>query len=161
MKEHVDAIGRLRVQALVILLVVFVIGVASGLAIGRAAGPHGGPPRQEPPREGPPPGRMQGLPPALRERLDLTPDQERRIEAALEGNRARTDAVLDEYLPRLRALTDSLRVEVRAELTPAQQATFDKLEKERPPRDGRDGRGPRGPHGPPPGEGPPPPGPPR
>ncbi len=153
MKEHMDAIGRLRVQALVILLVVFVIGVASGLAIGRATGSRGGPPHREPPRDGPPRGRMQGLPPALRERLDLTRDQERRIEALLEGNRARTDAVLDEYLPRLRALTDSLRVQVRAELTPAQQVTFDQMEKERPPREGppgHEGRGPRGLDGPPP-----------
>ncbi len=136
MKSHLETLGRLRLQALLILGVVFVIGALAGAAFERAG--FGRPER----RGGPPPDHMRGLPPHLRGKLDLQPEQARRIDQLLERNRERTDAVLDQYLPQLRALTDSLRVEVRAELTPAQREVFDRLEKEPPPRP------PHGRHGP-------------
>lgn len=139
MNSHLESLGRLRLQALLILLVVFVIGGLSGIAFERAGD-------RQPERRPPPPGGMRGLPPDLAERLDLQPQQETRIDGILERYRARTDAVLDQYLPRLREMTDSLRVEVRAELTPEQRVVFDQLEKERP----------RHPHGPDDRGGPPP-----
>lgn len=158
MNNHLESLGRLRLQALLILLVVFAIGALAGAAFERAGG------RRPGPGQGPPPERMRGLPPDLRERLDLQPEQARRIEQLLDRNRARTDAVLDQYLPQLRALTDSLRAEVRAELTPAQREIFDRLEKERPPRPPHGPGGPRnggpppfGDHRPPPGDDRPPP----
>ncbi len=150
MNDHLESLGRLRRQAVLLLAGVFTIGALAGAAFEHARDRHrhGGPPRG---------GGPHGLPPHLVERLDLSPDQERRIGAILERQRKMTDAVLDQYLPRLRALTDSLRVEVRAELTPQQQAVFDELEKERPPRPphGERGYGGDGPDRGPPG-GPPP-----
>lgn len=163
MKGHLESLGRLRLQALLLLLVVFVIGALAGVAFERAGF------RRPAHRPGPPPEHLRGLPPRLREELDLSPEQARRVEQLLERNRDRTDAVLDQYLPQLRALTDSLRADVRAELTPAQREVFDRLEKERPPRPPRDragppdGRGrfdgppPFGDHRPPPGDDRPPP----
>jgi Spy/CpxP family protein refolding chaperone len=150
MSDHLESLGRLRLQALLLLLAVFVIGVLAGAAFERASGHRPGPPPDEP----------HGLPPGMRERLDLTAEQTRRIEALLDRNRARTDAVLDEYLPRLRTLTDSMRADVRAVLTAEQQRTFDRLEKEGPPRTPHERDWPRRDDAPP-GSPPPPPPPPR
>jgi len=140
MNSNLESLGRLRLQAILLLLAVFVIGALAGAAFERGRW------RRWPPPPPPPP--PHGLPPGLREELHLTPDQATRIEEILDRSRARTDVVLDQFLPRLRAVTDSIRAEVRAVLTPEQQKRFDRLQ---PPG------GP--PFGPPP-FGPPPGGPP-
>lgn len=117
MKGSLESLGRLRLQALLMLLVVFVIGGLTGAAIERSRRP--GPPGPSP---------RAGLSPEMRAELDLTPDQGRRIDQILASNRPRTDAVLGRFLPQLRALTDSIRVEVRDVLTPPQQEIFDRME---------------------------------
>jgi Spy/CpxP family protein refolding chaperone len=117
MKDSLESLGRLRLQALVMLAVVFVIGALTGAAVERARRPH-------PPR----PPQHQGLPREMCEELHLTPPQIDRIDGILASNRPRTDAVLDQFLPQLRALTDSIRAEVRTVLTPEQQQLFDHLE---------------------------------
>lgn len=136
MNGALESLGRLRLQALALLLVVFVGGALAGAAFERAR--YHRPPG--PPRE--------GLSPEMREELRLTPEQGRRIDAILAESRARTDAVFDRFLPELRALTDSIRTEVRTVLSPEQQEIFDRMEPPLgphppEPRDRRGGR--RGP----------------
>lgn len=53
--------------------------------------------------------------------LGLTDDQRRRIEQIFVRAQPRTDAVLAEALPRLRAVTDSINTEIQAVLTPEQR----------------------------------------
>lgn len=145
MRDSLESLGRLRLQALVLLLVVFVIGALTGAAIERARRPR---------PFGPPP--HDGLPPQMREELQLTEAQSQRVDEILARSRPRTDAVLDRFMPQLRALTDSIRAEMRTVLTPEQQQIFDRLEppfmpSPRPlPPDGRGPHGERPPHGPPP-----------
>ncbi len=143
MKSGFEALGRLRLQAILLLAAVFVIGLLCGAAVERAL-QKSGPPR----RPGGPPPRAHGeLPRELTDELNLTQDQEGRVREIFERYRPRTDAILDEFFPRLRAVTDSARAEIRAILTPEQQETFDR---NLPPDFGRGGR--------PPFEGGPPPG---
>lgn len=145
MKDSLEALGRLRVQAIALLAVVFVMGALTGAAIERARHWRGAPPD----RHGPPPGGPRergGLPPDFSRELRLSAEQETRIRAILDRSRPRTDSLLSTMLPQLKALTDSVRAEIRAELTPEQTKVFD----EQPPRlFGNPGR----PLGPPPGSG--------
>lgn len=159
MNAQLESLGRLRLQGILLLVVVFAIGALSGAAFERAARKH----------PGPPPGHRRGPPPDVRERLQLTAEQARRVEEILSRSRGRTEAILGEYLPRLRAVTDSVRAEVRALLTPAQQRILDEMEPEllpppsggapplgrRPPRGGPPGGPPGDPPGEPPGGRPP------
>jgi hypothetical protein len=119
MRSGFEALGRLHLQAILLLIVVFLIGCLAGVAFERTFLRPGSPPRHG----GPPPG---GLPPEFSERLHLTRQQTQQIQAILDRNRPRTSAVLDQFLPRLRSVTDSVRAEVRAVLTPGQQKTFDR-----------------------------------
>jgi Spy/CpxP family protein refolding chaperone len=70
----------------------------------------------------------QGNLPAMFRELNLTPEQARQIAIIMENWRPRSDAVLNEMLPRLRAVTDSIRQEIREVLTPEQAAALDSLE---------------------------------
>ena len=136
-----------RWRAVLLVAVIFMLGLLSG-----AAGFYLGQRSFFPPRfgwagpGGPRPGG--GLDHLTRE-LKLDADQRRKIEAILEGRRGRMQQFLEEG-----------RSEIRALLTPDQQAIFDKM-----PHDhgGRHGWRPDlPPGGPPPdlppGDGPPPPG---
>jgi Spy/CpxP family protein refolding chaperone len=139
--------GRPHVQALLLLTVVLVIGVLAGIAMDRAFLDDRFP---RPPRRHGPPG--QHLPPEFSE-MNLTAAQSRQIQAILDRNRPRTDAVLEQFVPRLRAVTDSVRTEIRAVLTPEQQKAFDRqppflIGGQGGPRFGDGDR--RGPGGPPP-----------
>jgi len=153
MNAHLESLGRVKLQGVLLLVVVFVIGAIAGAAIMRV--------REA--RPGPPPPAGPGAPPGWRQQLRLTDDQDRQIHEMLEKNRPRADAVLDQFLPRLRVVADSVRAEVRTVLTPDQQKMFDRLqppfELEPPLRGGRPAFGGPPPDGPPPG-GPPPGGPP-
>jgi hypothetical protein len=139
MTNSLESLGRLRLQALLILLAVFVIGGLAGVAVERARHPR---PSSPPPRP--------GFPPHLRVELQLTAEQNRRLDEILAGYRPRTDELFDRIMPRVQALTDSMRAEIRAVLTPSQQEIFDRMEpppdEHRHPPDGR-----RPPREPPPG----------
>lgn len=63
--------------------------------------------------------------------LGLTDEQRRRIEQIFVRSQPRTDAVLHETLPRLRAVTDSINAEIQAVLTPAQRRRLGRLEPRR------------------------------
>lgn len=143
MNAPLESLGRVKLQGVLLLVVVFAIGVFAGVALDRA--------REARPGHPPPPG--QGIPPAWRHQLRLTDDQDRQIQETLEKNRSRADAVLDQFLPRLRSVTDSVRAEVRTLLTPDQQEMFDRLQPPLEPPPLRDARAPFG--GPPPGGHPP------
>ena len=143
MTKDLESLGRLRFQAILLLLVIFVIGGLAGAAIERARHLH-------PP--GPPHGE---LPPPLREQLHLTAEQERQVREGMQRGRPRVEAVIEATRPRVQAVTDSVRAELRAILTPEQQKIFDRMEPPiGPPFErglGRHGRG-----GPPDWGGPPP-----
>lgn len=113
----------LRAQALALLLLTFVVGVLGGMAIERLRM------TRRPPRQ---PAAMLGMRgggmPRMFEELDLTPDQRQRIEGILQQSRPLTDSVLQSSLPRLRAIRDSVRLQIRAVLTPEQQERFDAME---------------------------------
>ena len=134
MHSGFESLGRLRLQAILLLVVVFIVGALGGVAFERAFG--GRHASRQP--MGPPPG---GLPPGLSHDLGLTAEQEVHIKAIFERYRPKTDAILDEFFPRLRAVTDSARAEVRALLTPAQQKIFDRDRPPEPPE--FDQKGPR------------------
>ncbi|MCB1183109.1 hypothetical protein KDM41_06735 [bacterium] len=148
MKRDFESLGRVRLQAALLLAVVFALGLFLGFTGGRLQ--HGQ-------RPGPPPKGFRGLPPHFQDRLDLTDEQSRRIDAVIAARKARIDEVLETYLPELRALTDSMRTDIRAILTPEQREVFDQLDREPGgPRNG--GPGHHGPdHGPDGGRRPPPP----
>ncbi len=143
MNAQLESLGRLRLQGILLLVVVFAIGALSGAAFERAMRRH----------PGPPPSDRRGPPPEMRERLQLTADQAQRVEEILSRSRGRTEAILGEYLPRLRALTDSVRAEIRVLLTPEQQRILDEMEPELlpPPSGGTPPLGRRPPRGGPPG----------
>jgi Spy/CpxP family protein refolding chaperone len=98
------------VKAAAIVVAVFVLGVVTGGAVVYATRPAVAPaaPAATPPRT--PEGRAD----LLTKRLGLTPAQ-----------RAEVVAVLERHVDDVRAGRDALRAEVRAILTPAQQASFD------------------------------------
>lgn len=151
MKASLESLGQLRLQGLLLLLVVFLIGGLAGAAFERSRTA-----RMIPPAE-----IGRGAPPGWREQLRLTQEQEARIHEILESGRPRSDAILQRFLPSLRAVTDSMRAEVRNVLTPEQQRIFDQMQSPLGPPI-HDGRPPLG--APPPGdrlEGGPPPGGPR
>lgn len=59
--------------------------------------------------------------------LNLTDEQRAQIHEIMEQAGPQTDEVLNELLPRLRAVTDSIHDEIRAVLTPEQAAKLDSL----------------------------------
>jgi Spy/CpxP family protein refolding chaperone len=126
MKNGIESLGRIRAQGIAILLLTFVVGVLVGFAGERVRTARRAP---GPPEMGPETMARfrQGNLPTMFQELNLTPEQVRQIEIIMENGRPRSDAVLDQMLPRLRAVTDSIRQEVRAVLTPEQAAVWDSL----------------------------------
>ena len=118
MTADLESLGRLRIQAILLLVVVFMIGGLSGAAVERAR--HARPPG--PPHHG------EGLPPPLHDALRLTAEQEAKVEEIMERSRPRVEAVIRETRPRVQSVMDSVHAEIRAVLTPEQQKTFDRLE---------------------------------
>jgi Spy/CpxP family protein refolding chaperone len=126
MKNGVESLGRIRAQGIAILVLTFVVGVLVGFASERVRNARSRPPPFEMGPDMMVRFRQGDLPTMFRE-LNLTPEQVRQIAAIMENGRPRSDAVLDLMLPRLRAVTDSIRQEVRAVLTPEQIAVWDSL----------------------------------
>lgn len=126
MKQSVESLGSVRAKGIALLVVTFIIGALAGGAVERArvARQAAVPPQ---PVEGhlPPLGQRR-LPTAFRQ-LNLTASQRQEIAAILERAQPRTQLIMHEWLPRLRAVTDSVHAEIRAVLTPEQAARFDSL----------------------------------
>ena len=124
MKDGIEALGRIRAQGIALLFITFLVGVLAGFAAERVRATQGAPVA-----ESERPGRVLRpghLPPLFR-RLDLEPDQRERVVEIMEGARPRTDAILSEMLPRLRAVTDSIHAEIRGVLTAEQAERWDSL----------------------------------
>ena len=154
MNDGIESLGGVRLQGLALLAVVFAVGILGGMAIERVRVA-----RVRPPRPAEFVRLRGGMPPGM-DRLNLTAEQRARIAEIFRSSRPLTDSVLHASMPRLQAIHDSVRREIRAVLTPEQQKLFDDMEPEARwgPR-GRGGRGgpggPGGPGGRPPGAPPP------
>lgn len=122
MRDGVESLGRIKLQGLALLALAFLTGALAGAAGDRLLTRRITPER---------PGARWGAPgmvPPFLERLDLSDEQRTRIREILEASRPVTDSILQQTMPRLRAITDSVRHEIQAVLTPAQRA---RLERER------------------------------
>lgn len=64
---------------------------------------------------------------SLLDQLDLTPVQRQHADSILTRRRKQMDAFWAQYGPQLRVIIDSTRAEIRAILTPAQQAKEDSI----------------------------------
>ena len=134
MKKGVESLGRLRLQGLLLLGLAFVSGGLAGIAIEHtriASGERAAATRM------PAPFGRRGVLPSQLERLDLTAEQRAEIRAILERRRPETDSILRLAMPRLGAIMESTRAEIREILTPEQRKRLDAM------MPGR--RGPRGP----------------
>jgi Spy/CpxP family protein refolding chaperone len=93
------------------------VGAASSLLIMRYCGPgkhfgrHGGEAMRE----------------RLYKKLDLTPEQKTKIDTILKDSREKLSKIYDEARPRLDAIRTATQSQIRLELTPDQQAKFDKI----------------------------------
>ena len=142
MKNGIESLGRVRVQGVALLLLAFLAGVVGGMAAERirASRVAGEPPVPMGLGAG-----RDALPPGLN-RLDLTADQQERIRAILAARQPITDSLVRTTMPRLMAIHDSVRAEIRAVLTPEQRQRYDQAERRGMRRGGAGGRG--GPGGP-------------
>ena len=125
MKQGVESLGRIKLQGIALLFLAFVVGILAG-----AAGERLRATRDEPGRpfaRGPGMFRPGELPPWYEE-LDLTPEQREKITEIFEQGRPLTDSIMREMLPRIRAVTGSIRAEIRSLLTPEQREKLDDLE---------------------------------
>jgi Spy/CpxP family protein refolding chaperone len=69
--------------------------------------------------------------PSLFETLQLTDEQRVQVDAIMERRRAEVDAFWKDHGPQLRMIMDSARAEMRAVLTPEQQALEEQFRAER------------------------------
>jgi Spy/CpxP family protein refolding chaperone len=123
MKNSVESLGRIRAKGIALLAVTFLVGGLAGMAAERMRSRPTPFPEMNP---GMMPFKPGAMPPMFRE-LNLTPEQRRQILEIMERSRPRTDDVLGEMMPRLRAVTDSVRDEIHAVLTPDQAAKLDSI----------------------------------
>lgn len=146
MKNGVESLGRVRAQGIALLLVTLVVGVLAGVALERVRAIRS---LRDLTRSGAGmmrPWVMDGAMPAMYRELELTREQRAQIMEIMERSRPRTEEMLQHMLPRLRSVTDSVRMEIRAVLTPQQAARMDSLmatmrHRRGPMRQGMRGRG--------------------
>lgn len=112
---------RARLMGLVVLVVMFAIGALAGAATMRVAAGEESDPRA----------RSESGRPGLFETLQLTDEQQAQVDEIMERRRAEVDAFWKQNGPQLRAIMDSARAEIRAVLTPEQQALEEQFRAER------------------------------
>ena len=143
--------NRPRIWFSLFVLAVFCVGLASGVLLGRRmVGPPGrpfgnfdGPSGPGLRRGGPPPGILLDR---LDRELSFTEEQRARVGSVLKTSRERLDQFQQHTHNRLENEQSDLREQIRRQLTPEQQARFDRWIKANPPRGpGRRGRGERPP----------------
>ena len=132
MSNSGDAALRLRIQGAVLIVLIFAVGVLAGGAFERVRARHGPPMRRM----------MQpGELPGPFGKLELTEDQRTRIVEIFDSARPRTDAILQEMMPRLQAIQDSIQADIREVLTPEQVALLDEeVQRDKMRPGGFDGR---------------------
>jgi hypothetical protein len=143
--------NRPRIWFSLFVLAVFCVGLASGVLLGRRmVGPPGrpfgnfeGPSGPGLRRGGPPPGILLDR---LDRELSFTDEQRARVGSVLKTSRERLDQFQQDTHNRLENEQRDLREQIRRQLTPEQQARFDRWIEANPPRGpGRRGRGERPP----------------
>lgn len=140
MKEGVESLGRVRAQAMVLLVIAFLAGTFFGGVMERvmfrrprsevAGASHGGP------RGGEHGARPPGGAPSWYEALGLSADQRTKIEAILARRSQRVDSAMKSACVVIAPARDSSYKEIDAVLTPAQKARRDSVRESRPPRTG-------------------------
>jgi hypothetical protein len=124
MKEHVESLGWVRLQGILLLIAAFVIGGVVGIMIDRAGSWRGHRPRfDRVEKRIDRPGEM----PRFFQDLALTAEQEAQIRAIFDAHRPVIDSLLSATMPQIRALRDSAEVQIVALLTPEQKAKYDNL----------------------------------
>src|ERR1019366_2091820 len=147
MKEGVESLGRVRAQAMVLLVIAFLAGAFVGGTIERVMirpshqglGPRGAYARGGPPAARTP--RTPGSLPSWYEPLGLSADQRAKIEATLAKRTARLDSVMKSACTVIGPARDSSSKEADAVLTPDQRAKRDSIRAARPAPRGAGGRG--------------------
>lgn len=118
---------RARLTGMVLLVMMFLVGALSGAATMHVVEGDVVRPRSE---------RDRG--PGLFETLQLTPEQQVKVDAIMERRRGQVDAFWEEHGPVLRAITDSVRSEIRGVLTPEQREAEERFRAERRKHSSRD-----------------------
>lgn len=116
--------SRMRLAGMALLVVTFAVGMLAGTAFGRVLSA-----REPGPATAAECERKRG-PHYIFDELDLSPEQRTRIDAIMARRRDVTDSLWRTDGARIRAAVDSTRAEIRAVLTPAQAAEYDRLRQE-------------------------------
>lgn len=126
---------RTRLLGLVLLVVTFLVGLFSGAALDRRwvlAQPATAAAAVPAPRGGATPANAPRSRDAdIFDHLELSAEQRVRIDSILEAGKVKVDSFWEQEGPRLRAVIDTTRSEVRALMTPAQREEYDRLRAER------------------------------
>lgn len=113
---------KARLAGVALLLVTFVTGALTGAAVSRVLAREAIPETER--REE---GRRERRPSTedFLSRLDLTAEQDARIDSILSLRRGQIHGIWKEMRPRMRALGDSARVEIASVLTDEQRAAYE------------------------------------
>jgi hypothetical protein len=148
MKEGVESLGRVRAQAMVLLVIAFLAGAFVGGTMERvmvrpsrsgSGGSRGSYSRSGGSVDRAP--RAPGALPSWYESLGLTVDQRAKIEAILNKRTARVDSAMKIACVVIGPARDSSFKEADAVLTPEQKARRDSVRASRPPQRGGGQRG--------------------
>lgn len=111
--------SSVRRRSVAVLVVIFLAGGSAGASAMKAfAAPEGGPGE---------------LPPFPSREIGLTPAQQAQVREVLERNKPRMDQILEEMVPRVRALADDVEAQLVAILTPEQRERYRAYKAGRPP----------------------------
>lgn len=122
-----SASGRNRLLGVTMLAVTFGVGGLAGAAFTRVLEAQ----QAEASTASAGGGRCEENKTSILDQLDLSAEQRARIDAIMAARRDQTESFWDSAGPSLSAIMDATRAEVRAVLTPAQQAEYDRLRAER------------------------------
>jgi hypothetical protein len=116
---------RVRLGAAAVLAVVFGAGLAVGAAVDSdptATAPSAGSFAREPGRGNPPPSGW------IIDRLDLTPEQEARVDSVVSHYGRHMSDLQTDYRPRFRSVVDSTNRALMEILTPDQRVLYDSIQ---------------------------------
>ena len=116
MSSGSGSVWRMRLQGVILIVLTFLVGALAGSATERVLASRGKPMR---------PFRQMGELPRPFARLGLTEEQRTEISAIFERGRPQADSVLQELMPHLQAINDSVQAQIRDILTPEQAAMLD------------------------------------
>lgn len=116
---------RARLLGIALLVATFAAGMLAGAAFDQALAAREPAPVQEPGWHcHGPHGKKTSM---ILDQLGLSPEQRTRVDAIMARRRAQADTFWEREGPRMRSIVDSTRTEIRAILTPAQRAEYDRL----------------------------------